>query len=486
MDVTPLQERRQSIRVRIGQLEYIKLTSGNGGIMLDVSQDGLGFQAVAPLEESAIRFCLSAKPADELEALAELVWCDQTRKRGGLRFTYLPDTLQEEIGKLLSHSELLPSAIADSSRPASGGTYRIPAILEPLCLDGPDGAQDQDPFLNRANGNQASRDLAALRASSLESRTTRPKPMAPSSDQLGRNRLATLPQEGAGTTRPGWTNVSRKLSRLRVATIALALALGLAMGVSCFVYRRAMGDLLVRLGERLSGPANWERAPVTAARAVSPEPGMPADESATRVEPDTTDSGTPQVSRSAALEAIVPRDLRAAFAAEGGGRNTAAWRTGSSRGVAGATQRTSAVAENGNRGEENSAPAQSYLPAAGATGPASSIAAEPQAERKSDQSAQNAEVAVPLTPPPTPATSGGTGTSSTESLVMIYLTSDPDGAEINVDNSFAGKTPMTLKLKPGKHAIRMFMNGYHNWSQFITTEAGSEPHIAATLTKSDE
>lgn len=53
---------------------------------------------------------------------------------------------------------------------------------------------------------------------------------------------------------------------------------------------------------------------------------------------------------------------------------------------------------------------------------------------------------------------------------MIYLASDPDGAEINIDDAPVGKAPMTVKLKPGRHAFRMFMNSYQNWVQWITIE----------------
>jgi hypothetical protein len=70
--------------------------------------------------------------------------------------------------------------------------------------------------------------------------------------------------------------------------------------------------------------------------------------------------------------------------------------------------------------------------------------------------------------------------------VTIYFTSDPDGAEINIDDAPVGKAPMTLKLKPGKHAIRMFMNGYQNWGQWPTIQAGADVHIKAALTKSNE
>ena len=69
-------------------------------------------------------------------------------------------------------------------------------------------------------------------------------------------------------------------------------------------------------------------------------------------------------------------------------------------------------------------------------------------------------------------------------FVSASLTSDPIGADIYIDDAETGLTPMTVKLKPGKHAIRMFMTGYQNWGEWLTIQAGADVHIVATLTKS--
>src|ERR1019366_8729442 len=93
-----VEERRHYARVKLEHLAYISLQSGNGGIVLDVSESGLGFHAAAPMEAGKlIRFRLSVKPVDQLEATGELTWNDERRKSGGLRFITLPDELQEQI-----------------------------------------------------------------------------------------------------------------------------------------------------------------------------------------------------------------------------------------------------------------------------------------------------------------------------------------------------------------------------------------------------
>ena len=45
-------ERRQSDRKTLNPLPYINLPGGNGGTVLDVSEQGLRFRAIAPVEQS--------------------------------------------------------------------------------------------------------------------------------------------------------------------------------------------------------------------------------------------------------------------------------------------------------------------------------------------------------------------------------------------------------------------------------------------------
>ena len=65
----------------------------------------------------------------------------------------------------------------------------------------------------------------------------------------------------------------------------------------------------------------------------------------------------------------------------------------------------------------------------------------------------------------------------------VDVTSTPDSADIYVDGSFVGDTPAALKLKPGKHAIRVSLKGYVDWSRETPVESGSEVHLTAPLQK---
>lgn len=79
-------------------LSYVSLPADNGGIVLDVSEGGLGFHAIAAIESAGpIEFRFAIDPATRITAKGELAWRDYSGKTGGLRFTELPDEIREKI-----------------------------------------------------------------------------------------------------------------------------------------------------------------------------------------------------------------------------------------------------------------------------------------------------------------------------------------------------------------------------------------------------
>jgi hypothetical protein len=78
-----------------------------------------------------------------------------------------------------------------------------------------------------------------------------------------------------------------------------------------------------------------------------------------------------------------------------------------------------------------------------------------------------------------------TTVTAAEAEAMIALVSTPVGADVNVDDAFVGNSPATLKLKPGKHTIKVVMAGYKDWSREITVMQGSQVNLTATLEKSN-
>ena len=88
-----------------------------------------------------------------------------------------------------------------------------------------------------------------------------------------------------------------------------------------------------------------------------------------------------------------------------------------------------------------------------------------------------APAAVPSAAAPAPAAEDASGT--------VSVSSNPDGADIYADDEFVGNAPANLKLKAGKHSIKVKANGYKDWSRDLTVHAGSEMRLIATLEKTN-
>jgi TonB family protein len=82
-------ERRRQARTPPEGLLYIDLKPDNGGIVLNVSRQGLCFQSVAPVKPHQVLAFTFSEHDVQTDAVGEVVWTDKTRKLGGLRFTAL-------------------------------------------------------------------------------------------------------------------------------------------------------------------------------------------------------------------------------------------------------------------------------------------------------------------------------------------------------------------------------------------------------------
>jgi len=86
---------------------------------------------------------------------------------------------------------------------------------------------------------------------------------------------------------------------------------------------------------------------------------------------------------------------------------------------------------------------------------------------------------------PQGTTVAAAGLSAAEADAMIALVSNPDGAEVTIDEAFMGNAPAKLRLKAGKHTIKVSMAGYKDWTREMTVMSGSEVNLSATLEKTN-
>jgi hypothetical protein len=65
-----------------------------------------------------------------------------------------------------------------------------------------------------------------------------------------------------------------------------------------------------------------------------------------------------------------------------------------------------------------------------------------------------------------------------------HFTSNPDGAEIQIDGRYSGNTPSEISLAAGTHTIVISMAGYPEWKRELTVTADSEVNVSANLQQS--
>jgi len=94
----------------------------------------------------------------------------------------------------------------------------------------------------------------------------------------------------------------------------------------------------------------------------------------------------------------------------------------------------------------------------------------PAATQSALTETSNSPQATSSSPPPIP---DGVGT--------VTISSDPDGAEIFVDDKFHGNTPATLKIPTGSHSILLKFPGRADWRRTLEVLKSSKVTLRATL-----
>ena len=89
----------------------------------------------------------------------------------------------------------------------------------------------------------------------------------------------------------------------------------------------------------------------------------------------------------------------------------------------------------------------------------------------------------PAQPPSIITTAQNTNGIAPPALSSIDVKSNPDGADITVDDKYMGSTPSTLKLSAGDHKIRLEKSGFKIWERTLTVSAGASATVNPTLDK---
>jgi hypothetical protein len=245
---TMKQNNRAIVRRRTQQLVYLELGRENGGVMLNLSEEGCGFQAITPVKIGETRFGFQINGGRRIAGDAEIVWADESGVMGGLRFIALPPEARKEIRSWLEETNApveygYASAAAASAAAAGAGVGARPNrvnVPPPVAPDAFSHPREAAPSVrvpqHEAPPPPPPQRPAFSNASSLgypvldEPRYNSPftEAIVPYQDQQQR----------------------RSASVWRGIAVAATLVAVLALGV---MYQKDVGNSLIWLGETLSG-----------------------------------------------------------------------------------------------------------------------------------------------------------------------------------------------------------------------------------------
>jgi TonB family protein len=103
----PLQhpDRRVHVRRPVPSLAYVDMGENNGGIILNIGEDGLATTSAAPLDTDGLARMHFQLPgsSDWLEVSGEIAWISESKREAGLRFVDLSEDVRNRIrGWILS------------------------------------------------------------------------------------------------------------------------------------------------------------------------------------------------------------------------------------------------------------------------------------------------------------------------------------------------------------------------------------------------
>jgi hypothetical protein len=112
-------DRRHKLRKVPDKFAFLQIERDDGGSVLDVSEGGLRFETFAPVVQDGPVHCwFSLNLRERIEVWGEVVWTDEERRYGGLRFLQLSEKGREQIREWISRPA--PRPAPDKEYPRRG------------------------------------------------------------------------------------------------------------------------------------------------------------------------------------------------------------------------------------------------------------------------------------------------------------------------------------------------------------------------------
>jgi TonB family protein len=127
----PASDRRAHPRQRIRSLAYVHLGESNGGIILNISEGGIGVQAAEALDdgEGVIDMRIEIpRSRKRLEVRGEIMWVGESRKEAGMRFVDLQEDARERIRSWMAREESPGTAQEESEEEVEAPAVRAAEV----------------------------------------------------------------------------------------------------------------------------------------------------------------------------------------------------------------------------------------------------------------------------------------------------------------------------------------------------------------------
>jgi hypothetical protein len=242
--------RRKSARTKVASNEivYLHFQTGNGGIVLDVSAEGLGFQAADPLQAlEPLSFRLSFPGAPEIALSGRIAWLDSTRKRGGMRLNVPVESVA--LFQKWQQKYLDCAAEADEIA-ASARPNQTPKVASQAASATEN--RSRASMSNAAAARNEKQSEASAPASQPDSPQSNPPPPP--------NPFARRADSMLGAHGPIFVSewevppeAPRAGRNVLVACVIIGLCVVIAGGSYYLAGKRAVGNMLINLGQQIGG-----------------------------------------------------------------------------------------------------------------------------------------------------------------------------------------------------------------------------------------
>ena len=141
MSPTPINERRRSRRRKPSQLVYLEFGRDNGGMVKDVSEDGLRFSLMGPVVVGQnLQFSINLDSSRRIAGQAKMIWTEAHGKSGGMSFEELSEQSRETLRAWLAEIDgptAAPLSVTPPAKPLAQPRVPPDCVPTPPAISAP-------------------------------------------------------------------------------------------------------------------------------------------------------------------------------------------------------------------------------------------------------------------------------------------------------------------------------------------------------------